>query len=154
VIATAALSRAFDVVVVVHAVVAIAAFVVLVTLRSAAASVGRGEPTATAQRSFTGAPELAGRTVHLVPLSGLGVLAVSRGVYGLGSTFVLIGLALWLVAAVCLEVVAFPAQRAVAGALSTSEGSAVGPALRMARSIDGALLSIVLAAIVMVAAQR
>lgn len=157
-IAAVATTRALDAVVVVHAVVAIAALVVLVTLRSAATAAHRGAPLpATAARSFTGRHELAGRIVHLVPLSGLWAVSVSRGAYGLSTTFVVVGLAMWLLAAACLEGVAFPAQREVAAVLASSAGPtgvSRAPARRMVLGIDGALGAVVVAAIVMVAAQR
>jgi len=156
VIAAAPPSRAFDAIVVVHALTAIAAVVVLITLRSAAAAAARGgNVPAPAMRSFTGRRELAGRVVHLVPLTGLWAVAASRGADDLATLFVCLGIALWVVAAGCLEAVAFPAQREVAVALATAGGAASArpSAVRMGRAIDGALAAVVIAAIVMVASQ-
>ncbi len=146
-------TKAFDALLVVHAICAIAAFAVLVTLRAAAVGVARAQPRSElAARTFTGRPELAGRVVHLVPLTGLAVMADSRGAYSVSSGFVLVGLAAWLVAATCLEVVAFPAQRQVAASLDAAPSVAQAAALRMARAVELAALAVVLAAIVMVAA--
>lgn len=146
-------TKAFDVLLVVHAICAIAAVAVLVTLRAAAVGVARAGPRSElAARTFTGRPELAGRVVHLVPLTGLAVAAVSLGKYSVTSGFVLLGFAGWLVAATCLELVAFPAQREVAASLDTTPAAAQAAALRMARAVELAALAVVLAAIVMVAA--
>jgi hypothetical protein len=146
-------TKAFDALLVLHAICAVAALAVLVALRAAAVVVARAGPRSElAARSFSGRPELAGRIVHLVPLSGLAVTAVSRGSYSLTSGFVDIGLALWLVAAVALELVAFPAQREVAAGLAATPGAARAAARRMARAVELAALALVIAAIVMIAA--
>ncbi len=144
-------TKGFDVVLVVHVLAALAALIVLVVLRSAARAVQRGQPSEAARRSFGGGPELAGRVVHLVPLSGLVLVLASRGAYGLSSGFVLVGFALWCCAAWLLEVVGFPAQRDVAAALA--KGGATGDATKsLIFAVDLASLSLVLAAVVMVAA--
>jgi hypothetical protein len=145
-----ATTKGFDALLVVHALLAITAFVVLLVLRAAATEAGRGrELTVAARRSFTGRTELAGRVVHLVPLTGLGLLALSRGAYSLATGFVVVGLVAWLLAAGCLESIAFPAQRAVAAAVA-SGADAPGDARRMALGIDVAALAVVGAAIAMV----
>lgn len=137
-------TKGFDALLVVHALLAIAALTVLVVLRSAAASASRdGGPTEAARRSFTGRPEVAGRVLHLVPLSGLGLLVTSRGAYSLSTWFVAAGLTGWLLCAWCLEAVAFPAQGAVARALA--EGRPHGPAARRM------LVAVEVAAVVLVA---
>ncbi|HEV3329082.1 MAG TPA: hypothetical protein VGZ33_06760 [Acidimicrobiales bacterium] len=147
---TVATTKGFDALLVVHALLAITAFVVLLVLRAAASEAARGgELTASARRSFTGRTELAGRVVHLVPLTGLGLLALSRGAYSLATGFVVVGLLAWLLAAGCLEAIAFPAQRAVAAAV-VANGDASGDARRMALGIDVAALAVVGAAIAMV----
>lgn len=150
--ATVVTTKAFDVVLVVHVLFAIAAVIVLVVLRTAGREVQRGgELPDAARRSFAGRPELAGRVVHLVPVSGLCLVLLSRGAYGLSSTFVLVGIALWCCAAWSLEVVGFPAQRRVAAALA-SGSDPVAAARSLVLAVDLAALSLVVAAIVMVTA--
>jgi len=146
-------TKALDVLVVVHSISAIAALAVLVALRAAAIGIARSDTRSElAARSFTGRPEVAGRIVHLVPLTGLAVTSVSLGAYSLSTGFVDVGLALWLVAAASLELVAFPAQREVAAALVSSPKEAQLAARRMARAVELAGLALVAAAIVMIAA--
>lgn len=147
-------TKAFDSLLVVHAICAIAAFAVLVVLRAAAVVVARESPRSElVTRSFTGRPEVAGRLVYLVPLTGLGVVTVSLGAYSVTTWFVGIGFALWFAATGCLEFVAFPAQREVARVLDADPAAARAAAIRMVRAVDLALLSLVAAAIVMIAAQ-
>lgn len=149
--ASIATTKGYDVLLVVHSLLAISALVVLLVLRSAAAAAARGdELSSAAARSFTGRRELAGRVVHLVPLSGIGLLVLSRGAYDLSTWFVAVGLVGWLVAAGSLEAVAFPAQRTAADALATG-GDATAVALRMLRGVELAALVVVVAAAVMVA---
>jgi hypothetical protein len=154
VIGAGASSKAYDVVLVIHAVLAIATLVVLLTLRSAAVAVQRHPaPSEAARRTFSGRREVAGRTVHLLPLSGLALLGLSQGRYGLVDGFVLVGLALWLVAAALLEGTAFPAQREVAALLKAQDPAVRAPAVRCQRSVELAALCVVAAAIVMIANQ-
>lgn len=144
-------TKGFDVVLVVHVVLAAAAFVAVLVLRSAAVAAARGGAMpATAARSFTGRPEVAARVVHLVPVSGLALLALSRGAFDLSTGFVAAGLALWFVAAWALEAVGFPAQRAVATALHDG-GNAAPAARKLCRATELAALALVVAACVMLA---
>lgn len=136
---------------VVHIVLAVTAFVVLLVLAAAAREARHGEPSPSTRRSFTGRREVAGRVVHLVPLSGLGLLALSKGAYGLGSPFVVVGVAAWAVAAASLETVAFPAQRAVAARLAGG-GDLAPDAARMARAVELAAAAVAVAALVMTTA--
>jgi hypothetical protein len=144
-------TKAFDALLVVHAICAIAALAVLIALRAAAIVVARDGPRSElVARTFTGRPELAGRVVYLVPLTGIAVTAVSLGAYSVTSGFVEVGFALWVVTAMCLELAAFPAQREVAASLEGSAAAARIAAGRMARAIELAALALVAAAIVMI----
>jgi hypothetical protein len=150
VIATVATTKGFDALLVVHTLLAIGAFAVLLVLRAAAAAaVHGGELSPAARRSFGGRRELAGRVVHLVPLSGVGLLVLSRGAFSLATPFVAVGLGAWAVAAFSLEGVAFPAQRVVATTLVAGELDTEG-ARRMLRGTEVAALAVALAAVVMV----
>ena len=151
---TLATSRVFDVAVVVHALTAVVAFVVVLTLRAAASGVrSGGEPSAAARRSFRGRPELAGRSIYLVLLTGLWALGASSGTDSLGSPFVVAGLGLWVVAVALLESMCFPAQAAVSRSLDADRASASRAARRMLAGADAALAAIALAAVVMVLSQ-
>jgi hypothetical protein len=144
-------TKGFDVVLVVHVLLAVASLVALLVLRGAALAVERGgELPPAAAKSFSGRREVAARVIHLVPLSGIALLVLSRGAFGLSTGFVAIGLALWLVAATALEAVGLPAQHAVAMALK-SAADPVPPAHRLLRATEFAALALVIAALVMLA---
>jgi hypothetical protein len=145
-----ATTKGFDLLLVVHALLAIASLVVLLVLRSAAAAAVGARLTAATMRSFSGRRELAGRVVHLVPLSGLGLLVLSRGAYDLSTGFVVVGIGAWFVAAASLEAVAFPAQHEVATSL-LAHRSVAEAARRLQLGVEVAALAIVVAAIVMIA---
>jgi hypothetical protein len=150
VIATVTTTKGYDALLVAHTLLAIGAFVVLAVLRAAAAAAaGGGQLSTGARRSFSGRHELAGRVVHLVPLSGVGLLALSRGAYSFATPFVAVGLGAWAVAAWSLEGVAFPAQRAVATTLAAGELDVRG-ARRILRGTEVAALAVAVAAVVMV----
>jgi hypothetical protein len=148
--AVVAATKGFDALLVAHILLAIAAVTVLLVLRGAAASASReGAPSESARRSFTGRPEVAGRVLHLVPLSGLGLLVTSRGTYSLSTWYVAAGLTGWLVAAWCLEGVAFPAQREVAAALVDGRPHRAA-ARRMLVAVEVAAVVVVVAAACMI----
>jgi hypothetical protein len=143
-------TKGFDALLVLHSLLAIGAFVVLLVLRSAAAAAARdGELPGSARGSFTGRREVAGRTIHLVPLTGFALLAASRGAYALTTWYVAVGLTAWLVAAWALEARAFPAQLEVATALAQG-GTAPHAARRMLLAIEVAAVAIVVAAACMI----
>lgn len=149
-IAAVQTTKAFDLVLVAHVLVAIAALVVILVLRSSAVAVWKGGVLSpTAQQTFSGGLELAGRVVHVVPLTGLLLLALSRGAYGFTTGFVVVGLTGWVLAAAALEGVAFPAQRTIAASLAA--GTDARPdARRLARATELAALALVATAVVMV----
>jgi hypothetical protein len=144
-------TKGFDVVLVVHVLLAIASLVAMLVLRSAAVAIERGgELPPAAARTFSGRRELAARVVHLVPLSGIALLALSRGAFELSTGFVAAGLALWFVAATALEAVGLPAQHAVAMALKGA-ADPVPDARRLLHATEVAALALVVAAVVMLA---
>ncbi len=149
--ASLARSKAFDVVLVAHVLAAACALVVLLVLRAAAASAERGgDLSPAAQRTFAQRHEVAGRSVHVVVLTGAWLLAISHGAYTLTTTFVVAGLALWCVAAVALEAVGFPARADASRALAVGEDPR-GAAGRLRRSTELAAVCLVAAAVAMVA---
>jgi hypothetical protein len=149
-----ATTKGFDALLVAHVILAVAALVVLAVLRAAATPLTRGQaPPASAMRSFTGRPELAGRLVHLVPATGLALVGLSGGAYGLTTGFVLVGIGAWAGAAVSLEAVAFPAQRSLAASLRTTtpDPTVRVRAATMARALEVAALFVLAAAAAMIA---
>jgi hypothetical protein len=144
-------TKGFDVVLVVHVLAALASLTALLVLRGAARAVLHGgELPSSAANSFTGRPELAGRSIYLVAASGGLLLALSRGALSISTGSVAAGIALWLIATSVLEAVAFPAQRAVARAIHGGLDP-VPAARRLLQATEFAALAVVLAAVAMFA---
>jgi hypothetical protein len=69
----------------------------------------------------------AGRTLHLVPVLGFALVAMSRGTYGLDDAWVLAGLLVWLGAAGLAEGVLWPAERRVQAHLAAARPVVASP---------------------------
>ncbi len=76
----------------------------------------------------------AGRTIYGIPVLGLTLLGLSRGVFGLQLPWVAAGSAIWVVGAVVAEAVLWPAERRIGRHLQEGAGpGADGPR----RATDG-----------------
>ena len=94
---------AYDLLLLAHVLIAVITAVILLTSLGAAtaaraAQAGGAWPSST-RRYFTPGPELAGRVLYLLPLTGAGLIGMSKGSIAFGDTFVWVGLVLWLVLA-------------------------------------------------------
>jgi hypothetical protein len=150
----------FDVMLIAHVAVVVVSLVVFATMYAAAMSIGRASEGASwpdsARRYFFSPREVAGRTIYLIPLTGLLLLASSQHRFGFGDGFVGIGIAAWLTMVVVAEVLVFP-DAAALGRLVRQDKSAT--ALEEARrlagrvrwGVDGILLLLVFGSVIMVA---
>lgn len=152
-------SIAFDLVLIVHVGVALVAAVVLMTSYGAARSLsaarsGAAWPEATA-RYFTPGPEIAGRVLYLIPLSGAALLGMSQHAFDIGDTFVWLGLALWLVAVGAAEHLVFAAgrrlRRQIADGVVPDDGSWRADGASLCRGVEIAMALLIVAAVLMVA---
>jgi hypothetical protein len=159
-IATTASSAAFDVVLIVHVLVAVISVIVLAAAYVAAASLGRVEPSSPwpegARRFFTPGPDIAGRIVYLVPISGFALVGLSQGEFDLSEAFIGIGMLLSVVTIVAGEWLVFPATsrlgETVAGSSSEPAPSSWKSDLaRLRWGVDVMVLAVVISAVVMVA---
>lgn len=118
---------AFDLLLVAHVAVAVIGFG-SIALTGGLAWRGRhgpdGPAAATLRRFFTGRTDVVGRTVYLVPVLGVVLLALSHGTYGPGDTFVLAGAALWVGGVAVAESVVWPGARRIGVALAAPPGTA------------------------------
>jgi SNF family Na+-dependent transporter len=89
---------------VLHIVAALASAVVVVVMVS----------EARAQTSSRQGRNVAARVLHLLPLTGAAIIASSQGSLRWSEWWVSLGMALYVVAAYCLEAVALPAERRLA----------------------------------------
>jgi len=104
-------------------------------------------------RYYRPGPALAGRVVYLVPLLGVGLLADSRGVFGVEDLWVVLGIMCWVVAVGVAEGVLWPAERQIKRRFLARAELVMTPALRrQCRSVclsSGLVVAIALVAIVM-----
>lgn len=144
----AAAHVADDLAYVVHLLAALAALVVLVSLRLSAHEVASGHAE-TAARRFPDRTDWAARVVHLLPLSGLAIVGTGPATDSLGHAWVVVGLVGYFVAAFLLEARALPAERELARALASGEDP-TALARRLAGRIDSTLAVLAVVAVVMV----
>jgi len=120
-------------------------------------SANGGPLPATLLRYFGPGTNWVGRTLYGVPLFGFALLAASGGAYTLGDTWVMTGLVLWGVAALCAEGLLWPAERRIQAALSGNRSAPApatyrAPARRVA-AVGVVLVVLLVAATVLMVAQ-
>ena len=157
---TTATSAAFDIVLIVHVLVAVIAVIVVVAAYVAATSLGKtaaGAPWPEgAGRFFTPGPDVAGRVVYLVPLTGFALVGLSHGEFSLADPFIGVGTLLSVIAIVVGEWLVFPATTRLGELLAESSAAPTSSTWRsdLARlrwGVDVLVLVVLIAAFVMVA---
>lgn len=151
-------SATYDIILFVHILVGIGVIVVMISTYVAAQSLSGAkvdEPwSAQVSRYFTPGPQIVGRIIYLLPLTGFAMLGLSKGVYSTSTPFVAIGLVLWVIAAVVAETCVFAPSARIAevvrdhGLVPDARGWRRDVAL-MRWSIDAVVLLVVIAAVVM-----
>ena len=111
-------SAAFDLILLIHVAAAIVSLVVVIASWAAArallsATPGSSWPESGA-RYFREGPEVAGRALYLVPLSGFVLLAMSQGSFEVTDLFVLLGLGAWVIAIGAAEHLIFSSSKQLA----------------------------------------
>jgi hypothetical protein len=114
---------------------------------------GPGSPPPAAARYFRPGPDVAGRTLYLVPVLGVVLVALSHGTWSFSDTWVEAGAALWAAAVGAGEAVLWPAEAALTRLVA--EPAAPGtdrrsPALRVALASAAVIVLVVTAAVLMV----
>lgn len=122
--------------------------------------VGRGRPLGpSVRRYFAPGVNWTGRVFYLVPVFGVGLVAMSGGAYPIGATWVLWGFGLWGLAMAVAEVVLWPAERRAQQVLvgtGTPAGEVPAAARRACRTMcwaAAAVLAIVVAAMIVMFAK-
>jgi hypothetical protein len=120
-----------------HVLCAVIGFGTMVVTGVEAARARRGPSGPGAEgvrRYFRPGVNWAGRTLYGVPVFGFSLIEASDGAFRSGDGFVVVGLMVWLVAAVLAEVVVWPGERRIQVELTTGWGGDTDAAL--ARSLD------------------
>ncbi len=142
-----ATSVAYDIVFLVHILAAVATIVVFIAMRLAALSVVRGADAADQALRFPARRNWAARLMHLLPITGL-IMVASRGPsVSFTHAWVIVGLLCYLAAAGHLEARTLPEERLVASAVMRDGVAPRELGLKLLRSID-ILLAIIAVAFV------
>ena len=162
---------AYDVILLAHVLAAAVGLGALVIAGANAWTLGRSGPDReTLRRYYRPGVNWAGKVLFLVPVLGLSLMAMSHGDWSFSDGWIIIGLALWVAAAVSAELYLWPAEQRLQAAVSSSTGmsstgmstggdeegppaavAAAGPDLR-AECLRGVVLASTLSVVLVVAA--
>ncbi len=145
-----AVSVPYDIIFVAHLMVGLATVVVLSTLRVAGLALSRGLDIDSLRRFFPARTNHSARVVHLLPLTGLALSGLGGADVSLGHTWILVGLAMYVLAAGHLEARLLPAERRLAQRLASGEVPSTREGRRFVGSVDVvlALLGVALVAMI------
>lgn len=151
---THARDAAYDIVLLAHVLSAVAGLGV-VTVSGASALVLRRPtpPSEAVRRYYRPGVNWAGRTLFLVPVLGVALVAMSGGDWSYRAGWVIGGMVLWATAALLAELVLWPGERALQAAVGRADrppelGTRCRSVAAAAAAID---LTLVVAAVLMVA---
>lgn len=162
---------AFDVVLLLHVACAVVGIVTIATAGATARRLGRlagiSVPLPDAlRRYFRPGVNWAGRTIYGIPVFGFALIGMSKGVYAVGDSWVVAGLALFAAVGLLAEGVLWPAERRLQLAVAAADtaagpqaavpspvlsGSVAADATRMERAASGALVLLAVATVLMIA---
>ena len=139
---TASADIGYDVLFVVHLIVAAALVIVLVSLRWVARTAPTMAPDVL-RRRCPNRPDWALRLVHFLPVSGVALSLRGSHDVALTRPWIVVGIALYLVLAFLIEARLAPAERSLARAAEGGAGLAT-IAHSLGRTVDGALFVVTL----------
>ena len=142
-----ATSVAYDIIFLVHILAAVATIVVFITMRLAALSVVRGADASTQALRFPQRRNWAARLMHLLPITGLIMVASGGSSVSFSHAWVIVGLICYLAAAGHLEARTLPEERVVASVVARDGVAPRDLGLKLLRSVD-ILLAIIAVAFV------
>lgn len=103
---------AYDLVLLAHVLAAFVAFAVVGVAGVSALQVRRpGEPSSSLARYYRPGVNWVGRTLFLVPILGVVLIAMSHGAWSFSDHWITLGLVLWAAAACAAEMMLWPAER-------------------------------------------
>jgi hypothetical protein len=148
-------SAAYDVVLLAHVLSALVALVVVAVAGGSALQLGRSGPSTDAlRRYYRPGTNWAGRTLFLVPILGVALIAMSGGDWSYSDDWIVIGLAVWSAAALLGELVLWPAERRLrAGVARGERAAALSAECRRAAGASLAVCVLLVAATVVMVAK-
>jgi predicted integral membrane protein DUF2269 len=144
-----ATSVAYDLVFLVHVIAAVSTLIVLIVMRWSAQLVARGADAATQQARFPERRNWAARSMHVLPITGLIMVASGGASVSIGHLWVVIGIVIYFAAAGHLEARVLPLERSI-GQIIHRDGEANPEQGRLLmKSIDVLLALIAVAFVTM-----
>jgi uncharacterized membrane protein len=140
----------YDVIFLVHLVVAVAVAVVLITLRVTANGVTVDSDRDQLRKRFPDRVDWAARLVHVLPITGIVLSLIGDSGVALRQPWIITGIFLYLVLAFWLEARALPAERVLARSITTSVDAVPAAARKLTRELDHALLLLALVFVTMI----
>jgi hypothetical protein len=119
-------SAFYDIVLLAHVLAGLVSLVVVAVAGGSALALRRSGPSTEAlRRYYRPGTNWAGRTLFLVPVLGAVLVALSEGDWSYSDDWVVIGLGIWLGAALVGELVVWPAERRLRAAVGRDERTGV-----------------------------
>jgi hypothetical protein len=143
-------STMYDIAFVIHVVAALATYVVLISMRSAALLVANGADVERQKKRLPNRRNMAARIVHILPLTGLMMVFPSTKDVSIGKLWVLVGILCYLAAVGHLEARTLPAERELAKALHEHGNVAPAEGKKLVRSLDVVFLILTIAFVAMI----
>ncbi len=147
-------SAAYDIVLLAHVLAALVSLVVVAVAGGSAVALGRSGPSTEAlRRYYRPGINWAGRILFLVPVLGAVLVATSQGDWSYSDQWIVVGLAVWAVAALLGEMALWPAERRLREGVERGDRAAdlAKDCRRAAATSLGISVLLVAASVVMVA---
>lgn len=144
-----ATSVAYDIVLLVHIIVAVSALTVFVVMRWSAQQIVRGADSAVQRQRFPQRQNWAARLVHLLPVTGLIMSLSGDSSVSLTRPWIGVGILCYLLAAAHLEARTLPLEKVVAEVIYHDGVASVERGRQLVRSIDVLLALIAVALVAM-----
>jgi hypothetical protein len=131
-----ATSVGFDIVFLIHILSAVAVLIVLVTLRLAAKAVATGASAEKQKAAFPVRTNWAARLLHVMPITGLILVATGGSDNSLSKPWVGVGLACYILAAGHMEARTLPQERVLAKTISENGVASPAAGKKFALNVD------------------
>lgn len=140
----------YDLIFLVHIVVAIATIVILVSMRFSALSIVRGADEATQRARFTHRTNWAARLFHLLPVTGLLMSLTGNASVSLTKPWIGVGILIYFLGAAHLEARTLPLERVVGEVVQHDGVASPARGRQLVKSLDILLMLIALALVAMI----
>ena len=139
----------YDLLFLVHVIVAVATLTVLVVMRTSAMQIVRGADEATQRARFPQRRNWAARLVHILPITGLAMSLSGSSDVSLTRPWIGVGILCYLAAAGHLEARTLPLERVVAEVIEHDGVASPARGRQLVRSVDTLLAIIAVALLAM-----